>query len=213
MKRWVLVFLAPFCVLTSGVMAQPVVPPKNFSILTINAEPAMQKLQYNYSIQPTLALGSEFLHFDQGDDQYQYIYTLNTNWRPYRWNAADWQANIYLGAGVGGTHGDFDGGAPVGSGLIQADIESRRWMLMASSQAIVSTEFNHTINMIHAGWAPYIAEYDQLSTWLTFKVQYITEFKNEIEYIPMIRLMKGNYFLEVGASLKGEPQIDFRVIF
>ncbi|MDL5053933.1 hypothetical protein QQ056_10290 [Oscillatoria laete-virens NRMC-F 0139] len=207
------IFAIVACLSVMTSWGQPVVPPKNFSILTVDAEPSMQLLRYNYSIKPTLALGGEFMHFDRGNGQYQYTYTANADWRAYRWNSRDWQANVYLGAGAGGAHGNFDGGSPVGRGLFQADIESRRWMLMASSHALVSPEFSHTVNMLHAGIAPYLAEYDQLGTWLTFKVQYVTEFKNEIELVPMIRLMKGNYFLEFGVSLKGEPQVDFRVIF
>ncbi len=176
--------------------------------------PEIQQTTAAYSFSPTQSIGITGLRIDKGDaDVHRLIGLVEYAHLLKRWYGEDYQANIYAGAGIGGGAGDFDGSEPAGSAFLQADWETRRWFAMASLHDYVGQSFNHLVMTGQVAWAPYKADYQDLATWFVLQAEYITETDARLRITPMLRFMKGNYFVEVGSSLMGEPQLNFRITF
>lgn len=149
-----------------------------------------------------------------GDGPEFNAFTANVNWLAWRENARDWQANLYVGAGAGGmtVSGGRDAES-VGAGLVQADWEDRRWHIMYQGQALFNDRRFHLSNTIHAGWAPWLAEYDEVAPWLYLRANYITDRSHNVDFGPMIALMYKSLLVEAGVDLNGKPMYGIRYLF
>ncbi len=166
-----------------------------------------------YTFAPKLAAGAAWYRIG-GDCPTLNAYTANVNWLAWRENAAGWQTNVYLGAGAGGLVVNGRNEEAVGVGLFQADWENRRWHLMYQSQILANDRRFHVANTMHAGWAPWLAEYDEVSPWIYLRAFYVTgRGSPHVDFAPTLALMYKDLFLEAGVDLKGYPVLGLRYLF
>lgn len=126
----------------------------------------------------------------------------------HRWNETDLQANLFVNGGFGAAvsdFGDFDSETePAGFGLVEFDAENRR--LYGSYQAKYTDAgriFEGFEEKARVGFAPYVAEYGSLHTWILLQVDHrpqASDKEDELVFTPILRFFKGDVMVEVGYS-------------
>lgn len=166
-----------------------------------------------YTFAPNWAAGPAWYRIG-GDGPTLNAYSANLNWLAWRENAEDWQANLYLGGGAGGLLVNGRAEEAVGVGLLQADWENRRWHVMYQAQILGNDRRFHVANTVHLGWAPWLAEYDEISPWIYLRGFYVTgRGMAHLDFAPTLALMYKDWLIEAGADLKGNPVFGLRYLF
>jgi hypothetical protein len=162
-------------------------------------------LQVNYSVTNRYSLGiSSF--YREGKDSTATFGLGQFNYLLKRWNELDSQANVNLSVGLGGRHDSRDDGALAGYGALEADYETRRLYTQLSAETLQSegsVQFNRFRGRI--GFAPYVAPFDALQTWVVLQVDEMPEMHEGTRVTPLLRFFYDNFILEVGASIEGTP--------
>ena len=176
----------------------------------------VQSTSYLYSFAYDQALGAHFMRIDADEDDRDFerrVYGVMYNRLLKRWNMPAAQANIFAGAGPAVATGSFDVTEPAGMAFLQADYETRRIYTMYRANLVHSDEFTHVKNVARVGVAPYLAEYDELNTWVILQAERLSEVDDRVTITPMLRFYKDIYLWEVGASLDGDPMFNFVVTY
>lgn len=172
---------------------------------------SVQMAQYYHSYSPTSAVGFHGLRFnDEADETYL---GAQHNWLLKRWNLPEAQGNVYVAASAGAAKREGDAWEPAALGYFRADYETRRIYTSFDATVVGAERVNRGMFELAAGVAPYLAEYDELNTWLILQLQHVTGMDENLSVIPKVRFFKDTYFLELGCSLKGEPLVNFMIHF
>lgn len=163
--------------------------------ISVNNYSNVQKLSYTYSFTNNLSLGMSYLKMHEEYSLLEGNYLIN------RWNEIGSQANLYVGVTGGMRSNDT-----VAGGFIEADWESRKYYI--SSKASYLDNFYMTKNRV--GLAPYLAEYNELNTWIMIEHTYESK-SNFIEINPLLRFFYKNLLWEIGVGLKGNVLFNFMV--
>ncbi len=156
-----------------------------------------------YSLTHRFALGVRYARIEQQNQ------TASSVWPQLgfllkRWNMDAAQANIYFFGGMGVQ--DFRGSqALIGSLGAQADYETRRIYTSIRGETLLSTLDAHSHRVTaKAGIAPYLADYDQLNTWIIGVVSYRPGTDEVVRFAPALRFFYSRYFLEAGSTFTGK---------
>ena len=130
-----------------------------------------------------------------------------------RWNELDSQANLYLVIGHGGEvkKRSFK---DVTQLKVETDWESRKFYISFAQSALI--DHKKTSRTIHhsklrAGFAPYLAEFNELNSWFILEANHMNKAQRDIELTPLIRLFYKNVLIEAGSSFQGDVQFNFMV--
>ena len=130
-----------------------------------------------------------------------------------RWNMPDSQANIYALSALGVVEKGRNQNA-AGSLGIEMDAEDRRFYASYQNQYLKGGDIvDEFTEKFRVGIAPYIANYDELHTWLIMEVQHQPQQTDHFILQPMIRMFKGNYLWEAGISDHGDLALNFTMNF
>lgn len=172
--------------------------------------PSLSQYVVNYSLTPRFAPAFEYfgLRSPQGNRE---LYFPQLGLLVNRWNELGSQANIYANVGYGIDHyRDQTSGAL--NLELQADWETRRYYLDAELQAVRLVRENpYNAVRLRAGFAPYLAEFDQLHSWFIVQFDRNSAIDSESEITPLVRLFYQNVLVEIGASLRGNMSFNFMV--
>jgi hypothetical protein len=134
------------------------------------------------------------------------------NYLVKRWNLPAAQGNVFAWGGVASARGfdssgDFSGIPTMKLGA-QADYETRSIYASAKSDWYHSSRFTHRIDTVQLGVAPYEHDYEDLAVWFVVQARRYTGgiLPGKTEVIPMLRLFKGNFWIEAGADREGRVQ-------
>jgi hypothetical protein len=87
------------------------------------------------------------------------------------------------------------------------DYETRRIYASLKLDYYDSREFSHRIDTLQLGVAPYEHEYDQLATWLLVQARtYTGGLYGGTEWAALLRVFKGNVWIEAGVTEDGKLQ-------
>lgn len=130
-----------------------------------------------------------------------------------RWNGSDYQANFYVYGGVGGARFQKNNSFAGMSGF-EADIESRRLYLSGYGQGLYTTAGNRVfMTQVKTGVAPYLADFEDLATWIMFNVQYQPQLTKPLVFTPLVRLFYKNFLVEGGYSFTRDWMFNFMIHF
>jgi len=183
---------ATFFILLSSISAHPVVF-KNGKVFWIAQNPSFNDIRFGISKTSNWLIGGRFLEDRKSNETFALI---NNNYLAKRWNNRNSQANFYLlsSTGINTRNSEF-----MGTVGMHIDWEDRQFMVMQMLEY-----FSHNSSIVsnsRFAYSPYKVDYNRMSTWLI--AQYKVEYQNE-EYkhtfIPVIRLFKGNYLVELGSN-------------
>ncbi len=210
-------FLAVSClflsILGTKAEAHPVAFAGSYSIMTWNSK-EMSDWMFTHSFTSKTSLAARYLRL-QTEDGERTFYIPQVNFLLKRWNELDSQANIYLSLGHGGEkiNSSFKN---TSSAAIEADWESRKYYVSFREDAIIShknSDRNIYQSKVRAGFAPYLAEFDEMNTWFILQADMGNKMEDEFKLTPFIRLFYHNVLTEFGVSSKGDAQFNFMVHF
>jgi hypothetical protein len=144
------------------------------------------------------------------DEDWAYIPQLSILAK--RWNLPEAQANIYIYGGYGQLdleNGHTEGITRLGT---QIDYETRKvYSAIKVKRFDTLDDYNTDIYTLQAGFAPYIAGFNDLNTWLIGEWTYNPEYQSHAEASLLLRFFYKNVFWELGSNTNGDPMFNFMV--
>lgn len=180
------------------------------SLMSYNKEKD-NELLLTYSFTRYLAVGLDYYKMENVE------YTIpRLNFLAKRWNNEDSQGNVYLSAGYG-TDRSFEEIKGVTLASVEADWESRKYytsvqynkFFRQNSDTVSRADYEHIKGRL--GVAPYLAEFNELNTWLIVQFDKVND--KPIETTQFIRLFYKNVLIELGASIGGGWAFNYMVHF
>ena len=171
--------------------------------------PTLTHNQVNYSYRYWGAVGLH--HFRRPDLSQNNATFLSSNFLLKRWNEAALQANLYAVAGVG--HSQLtDLSETSGMGLVQFDIEDRKYYFLAKHQLIVNQkQTDLSLSTVRLGVAPYQGDYEDIHAWLIldWQTRKFANEKTEQMVTPFLRVFHRNLLFEIGQSFNGATMFNY----
>ncbi len=193
--------------------AHPVAFKGSYSIMTWNTK-EMSDWMFTHSFTSQFSLTARYLRMDTVDGE-RTFYVPQANYLLKRWNELDSQANLYLSLGHGAEKksSKFEN---VSTAAIEADWETRKYYVSIKEDIVIShknTSKNIYQTKARAGFAPYLAEFDEINTWFILQADKVNKDEKEFKLTPFIRMFYKNVLTEFGVSSRGDAQFNFMVHF
>ena len=156
-------------------------------------------LSLDYTIDPRLAVG---LYAKKEINQKKEFETIGpqANILIKRWNFPGAQANIFnmTGVGVSRYHGDNEASAWTS---ILADYETRRVFTSYELRGMYAGDLEKSVwQRARVGFAPYLANYDDLNTWFMVQVDHHPAKDDTLVVTPLVRFFYKTTLVEAGYS-------------
>jgi len=168
-------------------------------------------LAIDYTFDPHFALGMYSKYEINGKEFYMAGPQLNTLIK--RWNLPDGQGNIFSMTGGGparlGSHTQ-----PSAWASLLFDYETRRLFFSYEPRVVYAGDIEKSFwQRAHVGFAPYLANYDQLNTWFLLRVDHHTSKEDHLVVTPVLRLFYKTIWLEAGYSSNNHIMLNWTVQF
>ncbi len=213
-KTILLGLVALLLMLPRTAAARPVSYADGWMLMTMN-DGYGDSLGLSYSPTAYYSIGYDL---DYWREEEWLMNSARVNWLAKRWNEPDLQANFYLMGAFGVATSDFaefeDETEPAGFVGMEFDAENRRYYVSYENRwtdAGVIDEFFQQKGRI--GFAPYVAEYGALHTWIMLQVDHRPQEEDELVWTPMLRFFKGDVMLEVGVSDEADVMVNLSYQF
>lgn len=191
-------------------LAHPVSFQGGVGLMSYNSK-NMTEILATYSVTSRFALAHTY--FRQSDSEF---YIPRANLLVKRWNNTDSQGNIYLSAGSGVENYNSNlTSTHLGEAVL--DWESREFYVYLShlylrrdntqNIELPSQDFNFT--NLRLGFAPFLADYEDLNVWLIVQFQRVNEMNTKTTQF--IRFYRKNVLWEVGAGFDGSVAFNFMI--
>lgn len=208
-----IIILAVLAGFSSQSDAHPVAYAGSSSIMAWNSRDMSDwMLTHSFTSKYSLSARTQRINTIEGERRF---YIPHLNFLARRWNELDSQANLYLSVGHGGEvqNRSFKN---TSFAAIETDWESRKYYVSFRQEALLAYK-NDRKNIydtkIRAGFAPYLAEFNELSSWFILEAEKINRSESSYELTPMVRLFYRNVLTEFGVNQKGEAKFNFMIHF
>ena len=165
----------------------------------------------DYTFTPTEAFGIYIKQEENGRDILMLTPEINTLLK--RWNLPDGQGNIFnmSGAGVANYRGNNQ---PCLWTAFLADYETRRWFFSYEPRLVYAGDIESSFwQRAYAGFAPYLANYDDLNTWLLIRLDHHPAKNDHFVVTPVLRFFYKTIWVEVGYSSNNHVMVNWTVQF
>ncbi len=189
--------------------AHPVIYKGGFDVET-ESSPMMTNIMTAYTFHSQASVGIEYFKYLPASlPGSREFYFAKFNYRPFRLNADDSQANIYLSVGTGLQRKDNELTSS-SIGEFHADWESRDYYVSGFQKYIsLKDEDPLWLSRARLGFSPFRADYNDVNIW------FITQFEKtngeHWETTPLMRTFYKNILWELGASLNGNYLLNFMI--
>lgn len=187
--------------------ARPVGFKYSTSVMSEN-KPDENHFMLHYTPNRFLSVGPHYLRIARQNNDVYALYG-QANLLIHRWNQDHLQANIYATGGVG--HLNFQDKSRLSEiGGAQFDIEDRQFYALAKYSGVFADDFKTSHNARgRLGFAPYIANYDELNSWLMLQYDFSPNEPTKHSLSPFVRVFYKSLLVEFGSSLKGDWLLNF----
>ena len=186
--------------------AHPVIY-KNGTVFQSEQNNDMSEFNLHYTFSTKSAVGIMYLKENANEFTF-----ARFNYKLYRNNHENGQANVYLGLAAGLERESLKS-TSAQLYEVDADWENRDYYVAALYRQIQRAnhaELSNRSNLNHlrfrSGLAPYRGEYDTLNTW--FILQFDRHNDNQWQTTPLMRTYYKNILWEIGANLNGSYQLN-----
>lgn len=168
-------------------------------------------LSLDYTFTPTEAFGLYVKQEENGKDILMLTPEINTLIK--RWNLPDGQGNIFNMSGAGlARYRDSD--QPCFWTAFLADYESRRWFFSYEPRFVWDGNIEKSVwQRAYIGVAPYLADYNELNTWIMFRVDHHPAKHDHFVATPLLRFFYKTYWFEIGYSSDQHVMVNWTVQF
>lgn len=193
-------FVVIFLLLPAVAQARPVSYAEGWMLMSLNDRMQFSQMA-SYSPTAWYALGVRN-DFMRGEDTH--LVTATADYLLQRWNMPESQANIYLQTGLGFGK-NYDIYAPAATFGVEADWESRRYIVSYENRAIASSVVEQSFSQkARIGIAPYIGGYEDVHSWLMLQIDHQPSEEHSLIVTPFIRLFNRQAMGEAGISNRGD---------
>lgn len=176
----------------------------------------MKEVQVFYAPRYFWSLGGGYLELDSDlDSRRREITYARLNYLVKRWNLETAQANVFAWGGAGqayvseSSRHEFAWNAGA-----QLDYETRRIYASLKTDLHHASAFQHRMDTLQLGIAPYEHDFDKLATWFVLQGREISGgIHDGVEWSLLLRLFKRGAWLEAGATTDGKLQAMFMANF
>ena len=204
-----------FCLVLTSLAALPA-PAKPLSY--VGGTMVMQEndetgnmLSIDYTFHPHFALAL----YAKRDIVEEEFYTIGPQLNALikRWNLPEGQGNIFGMTGVGMARQGSNSEPAAWAGFL-ADYETRRVFLSYEPRLTYAGDIEKAFwQRAQVGFAPYLADYDQLNTWLVLRFDHHPAKDAHFVVTPMIRLFYKTIWLEAGYSSSNHLMLNWNKQF
>lgn len=169
----------------------------------------MREAQFFYAPRYWYSLGGGHLRLEAYDNAFSRDITyLRGNVLAKRWNLPRSQANVFAWGSLGSASISEDSNRETALNFgAQFDYETLKHYVSLRSDWHHGSSFEHRIDTLQLGWAPYPHDYTKLATWLLVQARQGTGgLMAGTQTALMLRLFKGNTWLEAGVTDDGSLQ-------
>jgi len=206
--------LAALATLAPAAMAKPIAFQDGWTVMGEYGTNTMREAQVFYAPKFWWSGGASYTKLMAEDKSFEREMPIaQFNYLVKRWNLPSAQANVFVWGGLGSSRG-FDADGSRFSGEFtqkaggQADYETRSIYSSFKTDWYRSDRFTHRIDTLQLGVAPYEHDYEDLAVWFVVQGRrYTGNVMAGTEWIPMVRLFKGNFWIEAGANKDGRAQL------
>ena len=201
-------FLLSTCI--NGISARPVSYAGGWTLMSYN-DYYRNTLLTHYS--PTSKASFGFMIQYWQNTEY-WINAFNINYLAKRINKKHSQANFYLKGGLGLLNTDYkeynNKNELVSYGEFAFDWETRKYFASYAANFMKSESVDSTfMQKTRLGFAPYIAGYGALHTWLMYELHNMPEYDDALISNFILRLFKSTNLLELGIDQNKNTTINF----
>jgi len=195
-------------VISHGAEAKPIAYAKGTTVMAEYGAGTMNELQLFYAPRYFYSAGIGHLALQSDiDSRTRDITYARLNYLAKRWNGEGSQGNIFVWGGAGRAHVGGAGNVFAWNAGAQADYETRRLYASLKTDFHEASAFSHRIDTLQVGIAPYEHDYDTLATWFVVQGRrYTGDIHDGTEWAFLLRLFKGNAWIEAGATTDGNIQ-------
>ncbi len=177
--------------------AKPLSYPGGLMVMQENDETG-HTLSLDYTLSPRYAVGL-FAKRESGGMEFTTV-GPQVNVLLKRWNMPDGQANIFTMTGIGNTNYKGTDNFSAWSSLL-ADYETRRVFTSYELRGMYADTIETSLwQRARVGVAPYVANYDDLNTWLMLQVDHHPAKDDTFVVTPLVRFFYKTTLAEVGYS-------------
>ena len=217
------------CTLAPIASAKPISFQDGWTVMAEYGTGTMREAQVFYAPKFWWSGGLSYTKLTAHDGRFEReIPNVQLNYLVKRWNLPAAQANVFAWGGVGSARGydtvdplhfaakhellpervGFSGVTTTHLGA-QADYETRRIYSSVKADWFHSSRFTHRVDTLQLGIAPFEHDYEDLAVWFVVQARRITGdvMDMKTEWVPMVRLFKGNFWIEAGANRDGRAQL------
>jgi hypothetical protein len=168
-------------------------------------------LTVDYTFDPHFALGLYAKRDIGGKEFYTIGPQLNALLK--RWNLPDGQGNIFSMTGVGTTR-QGSNTQPAAWAALLADYETRRLFFSYEPRLMYGGNIESSFwQRAQAGFAPYLADFDDLNTWLLLRLDHHPAKNEHFVVTPVLRFFYKTIWLEAGYSSNHHVMVNWTVQF
>jgi hypothetical protein len=168
-------------------------------------------LSIDYTFDPHFALGLYSKYEINGNEFYMAGPQLNTLIK--RWNLPDGQGNIFSMTG-GGMARQGSNNRPAAWAALLVDYETRRLFFSYEPRLMYADDIETSFwQRAHVGFAPYLANYDELNTWFLIRVDHHPAKRDHFVVTPVLRFFYKTIWLELGYSSNNHVMVNWTVQF
>ena len=206
----VLAAVAPF-----ATSAKPIAFQDGWTVMAEYGTDTMREAQVFYAPRYWWSAGGSYTKIMDAQGRFEReMPGAQANYLVKRWNMPAAQANVFAWGGLASARG-FDADGERFSGVAttrvgaQADYETRRVYSSFKTDWFHSSRFSHRVDTLQLGVAPFEHDYEDLAVWFVVQARRISGdvMGGKTEWVPMLRLFKGNFWIEGGADRKGRAQL------
>ncbi|MCB0349057.1 MAG: hypothetical protein KDD37_09480 [Bdellovibrionales bacterium] len=199
-------YLLLLCSLSGVAYAHPVSYEGSYMIGSQNSK-SMGRQLVIYSHKYWLGYG---LSLDRLEDDR--VYASQVSLLAKRWNLPEAQANIYLYGGYGLLEKEDDSTTGIAHYGTQIDYETREVFTAFKYRRFDTYDnYNRDSYVAQAGFAPFVAGFNDLNVWLIGELSYKPEYSRSGEGALLLRFFYKNVYWEMGSSMDGGPIFNFMV--
>lgn len=168
-------------------------------------------LSVDYTFDPHFALGLYSKYELNQEEFWMAGPQLNTLLK--RWNLPEGQGNLFLMTG-GGEARQGSRTEPAAWMTLLGDYETRRLFFSYESRFMYARGIEKSVwQRAYAGFAPYLADYEQLNSWLLLRVDHHPAKHDHFVVTPVIRFFYKTIWLEAGYSSNNHVMVNWTVQF
>lgn len=168
-------------------------------------------LALDYTFTPTNAFGFYLKQEENGKGIFMLTPEFNTLLK--RWNLPNGQGNVFNMSGAGWAHYRGDDEPTLWTAFL-ADYESRRFFFSYEPRFVWNVGIEKSVwQRARVGIAPYLANYNDLNTWLMLQVDHHPAKHDHFVATPLIRFFYKTYLLEVGYSTNQHVMFNWTIQF